>query len=165
MNFTPKTEEELARESLLSAGTYPFEVLEAIEQVSKKGNEMIKLKLNVFGQSGEQVHVYDYLLESMAFKLRHFAEAAGLLRDYEAGKLDAQACVGKNGFVKLEIEEQLGYVPRNTVKDYAKPDASLSRGGNGGEKPVQPPIHNARHTASMAAQAPAVGQFDDDIPF
>lgn len=166
MRFSPKTEDELARESLLEAGAYPFEILDATDTVSKNGNDMIKLKLNIFGNNGEQVHVYDYLLEKLAFKLRHFAETTSLLKDYESGQLDSFACVGKTGFVKLDIEEQVGYSPRNVVKDYVAQKTVTQNGGNGAKKPTGKPLHNPAHAATMAAQAPiSAAEFDDSIPF
>lgn len=148
MKFTPKTADELARESLLAAGTYPFEVMEALEKVSQKGNDMIKLKLNVFGPNGEQAHVYDYLLESMAFKLRHFAETTGLLKEYDSGQLSPHSCIGKGGFVKLGIEESAGYPPKNAVKDYIVQHSPAAPS----ERPQQRVAKNGQ-------------SFDDDIPF
>lgn len=164
MKFIPKTEEELARESLLEAGTYPFEVLNASDEISKAGNEMIKIKVNVFGNNGEQVHVFDYLMEKMAFKLRHFAESAGLLADYNRGELSAISCVGRGGYVKVEIEAQAGYAPRNVVKDYVVKEQLAPSAIPARSTPSVP--RNPRHTASMQAQAPiAAGDLDDDIPF
>lgn len=127
MKFNPMSEEELAKSSLLEPGVYPFEVLAASEELSKAGNEMIKLKLNVFGNSGEQVHVFDYLLEKLAFKLRHFAEATGLLDKYESGTLSELDCENKTGFVKIAMEPgNGGYGPKNTVKDYVVKDTKTA---------------------------------------
>ena len=53
------TEDELARASLLEPGVYPFEVIAASEELSKAGNEMIKVKLNVFGPDNQQAHIFD----------------------------------------------------------------------------------------------------------
>ena len=56
MKFTPMTEAEIVSASLLEAGEYPFEVLAASEEISKAGNEMIRVKLAVFGPNGQQAH-------------------------------------------------------------------------------------------------------------
>lgn len=155
MKFTPKSADEVARDGLLPAGVYPFEVMEATDTLSRAGNDMIRLKLVVFGPDGETPHVFDYLLEKLAYKLRHFAEVTGLLPQYEAGELTAIHCLQKNGYVKLVIEEQEGYSPKNSVKDYEPaPEGSAPR-------PVAAP-----RPAPVAAAASAAG-FDDelDIPF
>jgi len=169
MKFDPKTEDELARESLLPDGIYPFEVLLAADEFSKAGNEMIKLKLNVFGPDGEQVHVYDYLLEKLAYKLRHFADTTGLLGDYERGELTAFSCMGKTGYAKIVLEAANGgYSAKNVVKDYVARDKVATKA----QIPLTPapPVHGSpvkftdpKAQATMAAQAPS--DFDDSIPF
>ena len=145
MKFTPMTEAEIVSASLLEAGEYPFEVLAASEEISKAGNEMIRVKLAVFGPNGQQAHVYDYLMEKMAFKLRHFCETTGLIAKYEAGTLGELDCAGKTGRVKLAVEPANGkYDAKNVVKDYVKPA----------------PVPNA------AQAAPQNGiPFNDDIPW
>ena len=182
MKFDPKTEDELARESLLPDGIYPFEVLLAADEFSKAGNEMIKLKLNVFGPDGEQVHVFDHLLEKLAYKLRHFAETTGLLADYERGELTAFSCIGKTGYAKIVIDPaKNGYASKNAVKDYIARDKVAAKTmppwwtpeGNASATPTTPTVRgepvnfaDKKAAATMAAQAPvAAGDFNDDIPF
>ena len=123
MKFAPKTEKEVAEEGLLPKGEYSFEVMSAEDKVSKaSGNEMIALKLHVFDDQGEPRIIFDYLLESMARKLRHAAEACGLLTEYESGGLDALDFVGKTGLVKIGIQQdKTGQYPdKNTVTDYVR---------------------------------------------
>lgn len=125
MKFNPMSEDELNRASLLEEGVYPFEVIAASDEISKAGNEMIKLKLAVFGPNDQQAHIYDYLMEKIAFKLRHFCEVTGLLAKYEAGSLSELDCEGKSGFVKIKVEPANGgYSAKNSVADYIKPAAS-----------------------------------------
>jgi hypothetical protein len=159
MKFTPKSVEEIALDSLLPEGVYPFEVLDAVDTLSKAGNEMLKLKLVVFGD-GSSPHIYDYLLEKLAYKLRHFAEATGLLAEYEAGELTAQHCVNKEGYCKLGIERQDGYEPRNTVKDYMVKEKAADKDPLTAVPATAPLPHRPR----PAPQAVAAG-FDDDVPF
>lgn len=167
MRFSPKTADEIVADSLLPAGEYPFEVLAAQDKLSKAGNEMIELKLAVYSQDGDQTHVFDYLLEKIAYKLRHFAEAVGLLDKYEKGEFSAFDCEGKNGYCKLAIDSSNpNYPPKNTVRDYVVKEASTAVSAK--PAPINParPAMTLAHKASMAAQAPVpAGSFDDDIPF
>jgi hypothetical protein len=54
MRFEPKTEAELARAALIKPGEYDFEVVNATEEISKSGNEMIKLRLKIFAGEAER---------------------------------------------------------------------------------------------------------------
>lgn len=150
MNFSPKTAEELQLAELMPEGEYDFKVLSAEDAVSKKGNDMLKLKLAVYvGQ--REYHVFDYLLEAMAFKLRHFCESTGLLDHYEDGTLTAGDCDGAAGIVAIEIEkpkEGSKYGPKNVVSDYISWDAVKIE-----PTPAKP---------KASAQEPLDG---DDIPF
>ena len=119
MRVTPKTEDELT--GLLDDGEYDFEVLDAEDTKSKKGNEMIALQLKVFDGNGGSRLVWDYLLESVGYKVRHIADATGLIRSYEAGALMATDLEGKCGRVKIGTQAaQGGYQAKNVVKDYIK---------------------------------------------
>lgn len=165
MKFTPMSEDEIARSALFEPGQYPFEVLAASDEISKSGNEMIKLKLAVYGNDGNQIHVYDYLLEKLQFKLRHFAEAAGLLADYERGALESFSCDGKQGYLKLGIDKGgNGYPPKNTVLDYIKPEKAPSispvkMAGPDVPRKLKPEEFAAKHGIDTGAK------LDDDIPF
>ncbi len=122
MKFAPKTEKEVAEEGLLPRGEYGFEVVSAENKISRANNEMIELKLNIFDEHGDARSIFDYLLESMARKLRHAAEACGLLTEYESGDLDALDFVGKSGTLKIGIQkDKTGQYPdKNVVTDYVR---------------------------------------------
>jgi hypothetical protein len=124
MKFAPKTEKQIAEENLWPAGEYGFEIGEAHDKVSKSNNEMIHLKLKVFNNEGSMRFVDDYLLEEMAYKLRHAAEACGLLTQYESGTLLASDFVGKLGYLKLKIQKDKtgNYPDKNVVGDYIVKD-------------------------------------------
>jgi len=132
MKFKTKTENELREESLAALGDYDFEVLEASDAISKKsGNPMIKIKIGLYIDGRIKNHVFDYLMESMGAKLRHFCDTVGLLREYESGNLTADMCSGRSGRVKIVIDSKdPQYPPKNAVKDYivraAKPLASAA---------------------------------------
>lgn len=129
MKFTPKTEEQIAEENLLEPGYYPFEVLEAHSKASKaaaaRGEtepNMIHLKLRVFEDADRGVFVDDYLMEAMAYKLRHFCAEVGLMDAYNQGRLTADMCAGKSGMAKIgPSKPQEGYKPKDEVKDYGEP--------------------------------------------
>lgn len=162
MRFTPMSEDDLIRASLLPAGIYPFEVMAAEDKISKTGNEMIELKLNVFGDN-QEAHVFDYLLEKMAFKLRHFAEATGLIDEYERGELEALACINKMGYAKIGIDKGNDrFGPKNTVLDYLKQETPATK--NGLLEALSPAVPKPAPT--KPAKAPDNGApFDDDVPF
>lgn len=125
MSYTPKSDEEFAEESLMADGEYDFEVLDTSDKQSKKGNDMVTLKLNVFESDGSGNHIYDYMTMGNHFgerKFRHAADACGLIDIYESGKLTAADFQGKCG--KVIIKKQDGTpdypLPKNVVSDYVK---------------------------------------------
>lgn len=153
MKVTTYTDKQLNEMRLMAEGVYPFEVTSAVDKISKAGNEMIELKLKVFKEDGGFNLINDYLLDSMAYKIRHACEACGLLQNYEAGQLEAADFVGKQGVVKIGIQKgDMGYEDRNQVKDYV-----VDKNGKPDQK-----------AAAIAMRAPAPKKDDilgDDIPF
>lgn len=149
MKFTPKSEREIAEANLLPEGVYDFEVTEAEDRVSQSGNEMIFLRLRCFSEDGRNRLVDDYLLEKIEYKLRHAAEAMGLLDKYESGYLAAEDFLGRGGKVKIIIQKDKAgqYADKNAVRDYVTE----------GDIPA--------HVASKAnGQAPQ-DDLSDEIPF
>jgi hypothetical protein len=132
MKLKPKSEREIAEDSLLPKGDYSFEVASAENKTSKSGNEMIELKLHVFDDGGDPRILFDYLLESMPRKLRHAAEACGLVSEYDMGSLDAIDFVGKTGTIKVGIQKDKAgqYPDRNSVYDYVAKSAAAAPQGN-----------------------------------
>jgi hypothetical protein len=128
MRFKPLSEEEIQMEGLIDPGQYSYQVIEATDEKSKSGNDMIKLKLRVWDANGKERLIFDYLLEAMAFKLRHFCEGLGLLESYNSGTLSSASCEGKCGHLELMIQkDKTGqYAPKNAVKDYIVKDKSDS---------------------------------------
>ena len=120
MKFAAKTDKELESMGLLSKGEYDFDVLKASDEISKeKGNEMIKLTLAVYPLEGDKVTVFDYLLEAMSFKLKHFCDSVGLSKEYAEGHIMADMCVSRSGRCKLDVQgETKEYPAKNVVKDY-----------------------------------------------
>lgn len=127
MQFTPKTEKEIAEEMIFPADEYDFEVLTAEDKTSKSGNSMIQVKLGVY--VGSQIRrIDDYLVPAMSAKLRHFCDTTGLLSKYESGTLEAADFFGRAGRVKIAVEPaKEAYPAKNVVKDYVcRPAKPLS---------------------------------------
>lgn len=147
LSFTPKTEEELV--DTLEIGEANFEVYEAAHKDSKSsGLPMIELKMKVWDKNGTQGIVYDYLMlnDSKFFlrKIRHFCFSAGLEEFYNAGRLHAHDCVGKQGKCTIGIQkDKTGKYPdKNVVNDY---------------------LYNK--TDSQKKYVPEEEAFNDDIPW
>lgn len=122
MKFNPKNDIELNNFKLLPRGEYYFEVIKAKDRVSSAGNEMIELELDVYADDGKKSRVFDYLLEIVAYKLKHFCQAVGLSNEYDIGNLSADMCIGRSGRCKVEIKhDKTGeYSDKNIIRDYCK---------------------------------------------
>ena len=59
MDFEPQTERELQEELVWPEDDYNFEVADAVEKMSKSGNDMIELKITVFNADGKTRLVRD----------------------------------------------------------------------------------------------------------
>ena len=133
MRFEPKTEAEVQEAGLLEPGTYDFEVVKAEDKVSNSGNDMAELLISIERHDGRSVTVKDFLVavDSMAYKLRHFAESVGLLASYERGEMIASQMEGLSGTCKIGIEPAKGdYRAKNKVIDYL-PQSGTATTGNG----------------------------------
>jgi hypothetical protein len=159
VKFSPKSEEELRAEAEKRGawpnGVYDAEIVSAEEKISSKGNDMIEMTLNVYHEDTQR-QMKDWLVEAMAFKLRHCCEAAGLSAAYEAGTLDAWQLESKAVKVKLTTETYIGTDgvsrKRNKIADYVTTE----------------PAHAPARTAASAPPRPATkpaDPFGDDIPF
>lgn len=133
-------------------GEYDFSVYDASEETSDAGNEQIKLTLHVLNRDGQRRTVFDYLVntEKAQWKIRHFAEAVGVARQYETGELQVADIVSREGRCKLRVKPAQGqYQAQNAVEDYL--GSALAHAATSTRQPVR-------------AKAPA-GDIDDDIPF
>jgi hypothetical protein len=148
MQVTPKTEKEAQEAGLFPAGKYPFEVVDAKEKVSTKGNEMIELKLAIYDAAGNARYVFDYLMESFPLKLRHAAIVCGLEAAYDGGILNADDFKGKTGIAKVFIKTDKNgqYADNNAIADYFEAD------GEAAATPQKP-----------SGKTP--NDLDDEIPF
>lgn len=131
MNFTPRTEQEIADSKLWKKGDYGFEVVDGEDKTSKSsGKPMIELRLRLSdGRSARTI--IDYLLAETPEKLRHAASACGLLDRYNSGSLLGREFKGKRGTLKLGIEKDKKrvYPDKNVVLDYVCPETRQSGAG------------------------------------
>lgn len=141
MRVEPKTEAQVSEAGNWPRGTYDFEVADAAEKTSKNGNDMVELVVSVVDKEGKSKKVYDYLVstDGAAYKVRHFAGATGMIKDYEAGLLNARDMIGKTGRCEIIIKKaQDGYPAKNQISDYICEDSDAK---------------------------PKAGEIDDEIPF
>ena len=131
MKVTPKTEDELKAINLIPEGIYNFEVLEAVEKLSKSNNEMIELKLGIWDDNGNMRVIFDYLLDAMEHKLRHFCVITKNMERYDSKNLLPEHCIGNSGKVHLIIQkgkdkpDGTKYPDRNSVQDYVLSDTAV----------------------------------------
>lgn len=153
MRFTPKTAEELEALNLMKPGAYAFRVANAEDKVSKSGNEMIKLTLEVFSDAGQTYTVFDHLLEAMPSKLNAFCKSTKLTDKYSSGRLTSHDCIDRCGWLEIINKKgnenpQGGFYPdKNDVKTYL---ADKPKGKEG---------------QSVVQAKQEVEGFDDDLPF
>jgi len=144
MRVTPMSEQELQESNLIPEGIYPFDVTDAKETYSKKGNEMIRLTIVVYDSANRKHVLDDFLLDAMPFKVRHFCEYTGLIDRYNAGELSSGDCYKKSGWAKISIEtgrpkpDGGEYPPRNSVKDYCEKPVDAVRNGASGSNGTLP---------------------------
>ena len=152
MRVTPKTENEVRDSGLWPVGEYDFEIVSSIEKLSQSGNEMIELKVKIFDEDGKSITLFDYLLESVAYKLRHCSSACGVIDKYESGELSGSDFLGKTGRLKLRIQpEKNGYPAKNSISDYVVPSGNVVKS-------------SPRPAAKSPPPTPSTMD-DDDIPF
>jgi len=98
------------------AGEYEAEIVEIKQQVSKKGNDMLKLDIDCYSNDGKKVRVFDYIVApSSLYKLKAICKFTGIAFD---GKIEEQLLKGKRVFVKLKIDPEGEYPARNSIAAY-----------------------------------------------
>ncbi len=113
------TEQEAIEErfNLLKEGEYDAVITVSHDKQSSTGNPMMDVTLQVFDDQGKSRDVRDFLVftKTMMWKVIHFADSAGLLTQYEQGKLCSEVAVGQRVRVKINIEEG-GEIPADKLK-------------------------------------------------
>jgi len=138
MMFEYNPKEIKSEYSVLPHGQYESEIVEASEAVSKAGNDMIKLVLCVYGNDGEQVRVYDYIVNPNGIKkLKSICRYCDIAFD---GILDEQLLVGKRMLVETRVDPQRTvdgktYSERNSIVKYV---SGLGKQSTDNDPPVVP---------------------------
>lgn len=147
------------RFSLLNEGEYDAVVVKSEDKISaSSGNAMMDLTLSVYDKDGKAHTVRDFLVftKSMMWKVIHFADSAGLTKQYSTQRLCSREVKENKVRVKIGIEEgkaipadklngkPLGskYPSKNKVEDYIKSSEH----------------HFANHAADVKSD-------DEDVPF
>lgn len=130
-SFIPRTDAEIQdikNRKLLSEGIYPFIVREVSPEVSKSNNPMLKVRLGIIDNQGNERSIIDYLLatDEMIFKLKHFCESIGFEEEYSKGSFDPLKAIGRSGSAKIGIQkgnirnDGTLFDDKNSVRDYVK---------------------------------------------
>lgn len=150
------------RFQLVKEGIYDAVITASQDTISaNSGNPMMDMTVTVYDENGKARDIRDFLVftKAMMWKVVHFADSAGILKEYEAGKLCSEVAIGKRVQVKITVEEgseipqdklkgkPLGskYPDKNKVEDYIKKG---DQGVPGVQDPNSPPPFT-----------------DDEIPF
>lgn len=153
MQYSRMTEEQDKARNAWPKGDYPFIVKVVEDKPTKSGdNMMLVVDLELHRDDGATKKLRDWIvydLDSMAWKLRHFAATLGLLEQYDANMLTPGDVLEKHGVVRIsttEFTNNDGEVTlQNVVKDYVKP----------GE---------AKGTQGLESGLPSDEPFNDDLP-
>jgi hypothetical protein len=124
VRVTNRTEDEAKRASsnrLFKAGWYDARITEAVEKLSRAGNDCIELTVAVGEKS-----LRDWLSDADrgAAKLRHCCEAVDALEKFEAGEIGQDDFPGHDVQVKIEVEKRRGFPDQNRITDYRSASAS-----------------------------------------
>lgn len=93
--------------SLISSGDHRVRIAEVNERVSRNGNDMIELKLDVSGESGSLFTYIVFLPDNTTLtntNLKRFYESFGI----EKGSLNTASWIGKVGGARVKHEEYNG---------------------------------------------------------
>jgi hypothetical protein len=135
-NVMSEQEAMSERFQLLKEGIYDAVVTVSVDTNSSKGHPMMDITLAVYDENGKTHDVRDFLVftKQMMWKVIHFADSAGIVKEYEEGKLCSENAINKLVKVKIAIEQgkeipidklngkPLGtkYFDKNKVEDYIK---------------------------------------------
>lgn len=121
--------QQMREDALLKEGRYKFTVLDAREKRSSAGNDMLNLKLSL-EVNGRRIVFFDSLIltPKMFWKVEHFCKAVGMAEKIDEGRLMAQDCSNKEGYVDIiqRSNPQTGEL-ENQAKDYIKPEEAEAK--------------------------------------
>lgn len=123
MRTTPRSEDEAKRASsrtLLKPGWHDARITEALEKLSKAGNDTIELTVVIRDAAGLERTLRDWLSDRdrAAAKLRSCCNAVDALDRYKAGEISQEDFPGHDVQVKISVEKRRGYPDQNRIDDY-----------------------------------------------
>lgn len=131
MKFNVLGEEEMKKQiSKFIEGECDFEVTQAIEKKSSKGNDMIELHLRCTDNNGKSVTVYDYITcVNMEWKIKLFCDSIGKPEYYTQGEIDAKWVEGMTGRAEVYLQEDKTgqFKPKYVVKNYLKDEQTQAQ--------------------------------------
>jgi hypothetical protein len=143
---------EDASTGILPDGEYNFEVVSAEDTISKFNDEEEQIQLNLrIYHDGGVIFLNQWLSPSKSWKIRQFAYAVGLIKQYEAEVLLAADCLDKAGKLKLGNYEDKSGTKRNSVFKYIESETSTSD--------VKDALKTFKATAKTESELP------EDMPF
>ena len=114
IEFTPGTPESKTFE-LLTKGPHSFTVVEAKQDTSKEGKDMVSVRLK--HESGASVWDYLVLTPAAIWKFHQFVKAVG--QDPNSGEFDEVECIGATVEARVGIDPAKGqYDAKNKIEAY-----------------------------------------------
>lgn len=95
------------RFSLIKEGVYEGIITSSQDTKSSTGNPMMDMTITVYDENGKPYDIREFLVftKNMMWKVIHFADSSGLLKEYEEGRLCSEVAINKRVVVKVVIEE------------------------------------------------------------
>ena len=140
--------------SCFPPGKYPATLVDVNEGISKKGLPLLTLVFEVrSGARRRKIRGWVANPTSL-FMLKEFAYAVERGPDFDAGRFDAEACLGATVIVELSVTVTDGWGEQNAIDHYhrCEPDQSMKPGTTA-----------ASPNTPSTPRRPALG--GDDIPF
>lgn len=161
LQYDVMSEQEAMSErfQLIKEGIYEGVVTASQDTKSSSGNDMMDVTITVYDENGKPHDIRDFLVftRTMMWKVIHFCDSAGLLKEYEEGKLCSQVAINKRVVVKVSIEEGKE-IPSHKLND--RPEGSRYPNKNKIDgyikKEAQTTVSNNETKNNL---------MDDDLPF
>lgn len=143
-----------AQRETLEDGIHPFKTIDILGGISKNGNNMATLTLEIWNEKGKLFKAKDFLvgIESMSYKTRNYWISVGKPEIYEIGDTPLHEFLNQCGLVKTRLEkEPNGNRKFIRIVDYIAPPEKT-------EKEMSTP-------KIMSSDEEGLDELDDDIPF
>ena len=156
----------------VAEGDYSFSVVNVEDKTSSNGNEMIVLEMQFDVGAEKPMTVFSHLVftPKALYQIKGFCDTTGLAEKWDAETLEAEDCLGTEGFAHLIFSQPKENGKRYMeVQYFCKPKGISDEAVKSGLSPEeQEKVNRARSilknpepvTGSQESNTP-----DDDIPF